>query len=100
MYRFIDRKMLIAIQSLAEGFAFHIRHHVVKQSIRIAGIEQRQDVRMVQPRGELDLPQESIGPERSRQIRMQHLERDDALVLPVLREIDGRHAATAKLTVY
>src|SRR5687768_6399046 len=99
MYRFIYREMLVAIQSLAKRFTFHIRHYVVEQSIRVAGIEQRQDVRMVEPRGELYLAQETVGPKRSRQIRMQHLEGDDALVLPVLREIDGRHAATSKLTV-
>ena len=52
---------------------------------------------MRQPRGELDLAQESLAAERGGEVRMQHLERDVAAVFDVVREIDRRHAADAQL---
>ena len=54
---------------------------------------------MVQPRGELDLPQEAIGAERRRKIGMQDLECDVLVVLRILGEVDGRHSAPPKLPV-
>src|SRR5688572_10310887 len=60
---------------------------------------QRQDVGMVESRGELDLSQKPVRAERSGQIGMQDLERHEALVLAILREIHSRHAAAAELTV-
>src|SRR5439155_12819655 len=56
-----------------------------------------EDVRVLQPRGELDLTQEAISPERGGQRRLQHLERDRAAVLEVAGEIHGGHAALAEL---
>ena len=54
---------------------------------------------MIESRGELDLPQEALGAEAGREIRMQHLDRDSAIVLAVLGEVHGRHAAAAELAI-
>ena len=54
---------------------------------------------MLQPGGELDLAQEPLGAERCGQLRMEHLERDGAVVLEVLRQVYGRHAAPAELAL-
>ena len=54
---------------------------------------------MLQSRGELDLAQEALRAERMRQLGVQHLDRDEPLVLDVVREIDGGGAATANLAL-
>jgi len=55
---------------------------------------------MLQAGGDLDLAQEPIGAERRRQLLMQHLDRDRAVVLHVLGEEYGRHAALAQLALH
>ena len=54
---------------------------------------------MLEPRGELDLAEEAVGPERHGQLGVQHLERDRAVVLEVAGEEDGRHPAAAELAL-
>src|SRR6185437_13839523 len=58
-----------------------------------------EDVRMLQPRGGAYLAQEPIGTECGTEIRMQHLDRDVAIVLEIVSEIHRRHAAGAKLAL-
>ena len=62
-------------------------------------VEHGHDVRVLQPGGELDLAQEPLGAERCGELRMEHLERDRPVVLQVLGQVDGRHAAAAELAV-
>ena len=57
----VDEAVRIAREAVAERFAFHHRHHVPDCSVHLTRIVQRQDVRMLQVRGGLDLAQESIG---------------------------------------
>jgi hypothetical protein len=57
-----------------------VRHGVEQPARRAAGVEQRQNVRMLQPRLGADLPLEPLDPERSAERRVQHLERDPAPV--------------------
>ena len=54
---------------------------------------------MLQPGGELDLALEALGAERGGELGMQHLERDRAVVLEVLGEVDRGHAAAAELAL-
>ena len=94
-----DRETLLARQAIAQRLALHDRHHVVEKPVRLAGVVERQDVRVSQPRREPDLAQESLAPERLRELRLEHLERDVAIVLEVVREVHGRHAAGAELAL-
>ena len=55
---------------------------------------------MVEPGSELDLSKEAVGAKGRRQIRVENLERDYAIMLAVLRQVNGRHATTSELTVY
>ena len=48
---------------------------------------------MLQRRGELDLLEEPLGAEHGGELRVQHLDRDVAVVAQVAREVDRRHAA-------
>src|SRR3990172_1023114 len=54
---------------------------------------QREDVGMVELRGDRDLAQEPVGAEGGRELWLEDLEGDSALVLEVLSEINGRHPA-------
>ena len=47
---------------------------------------------MLEPAGDLDLAQKSLGPETLGQMRMQHLDRDGAVMTQVLRAVDRGHA--------
>ena len=48
---------------------------------------------MLEVRSRLDLSQEALGADDCCELGLQHLQRDFALVLDVLRWVDGRHAA-------
>src|SRR5437763_13478905 len=84
---------------LSNGYSFVKRHHVVQEADRTPGVEQRKDVRMLQARRGPDLDDESLGSEHRRQLGLEHLDRDLAIVLEVVGEIDRRHAALAQLAL-
>ncbi len=42
---------------------------------------------MVEPRGDLDLAQEPLGPQGLRQLGAQHFERDATVVLEIVRDV-------------
>ena len=50
-------------------------------------------------RGDLNLVQEPLGPERGRKLGFQNLDRDPAVVLQVLGEVDRGHPAAAEFTL-
>ncbi|HEY3934377.1 MAG TPA: hypothetical protein VGL65_07125 [Gemmatimonadales bacterium] len=52
---------------------------------------------MVESRGDLHFGKKALGAERRGEIRAQDLDRDIAVMLEVVREIDRRHAASPKL---
>src|SRR5207244_5076403 len=60
---------------------------------------QRQDVRVGQPGGDFDLAQEALGAECRGDLGTQHLDRDQATVLQVPREVDRRHPAAPQLAL-
>jgi len=49
--------------------------------------------------GELDLPEKAVCPEIHRQLGMDHLERDQALLLQILRQVDRRHPTATELAL-
>ena len=54
---------------------------------------------MLEPRGDLDLAQESVRPEQDGQLGVEDLDGDAAVVPEVLGEEDGGHAAAAHLAL-
>ena len=54
---------------------------------------------MLEPGREPDLALEPLRAERRRELGMQDLERDQAVVLEVAREVDGGHPAAAELAL-
>ncbi len=99
LQRVVHRQHGLARDAVAQRLARDERHHVVEEAVRLAGIEQAEDVRMVELGGELDLSLEPLGAHRGRQLGVQHLDGDVALVPEVVREEDGGHAAGAQLAL-
>ena len=96
---FVNWEKLLAVESFTERLSLDVRHYVVEKAVGLAGLVQREDVWMVEPRGDLDLAQEAIGAERRGELGMKHLQRDKPLVPAVLSEVDGRHSTAPELTV-
>ena len=84
------------MQALAERATGDVGHHVVEKLAGLAGFMHGQDVRVGEPRDDLDLFQEPLGAERGGELGPQHFERDDAVMLLVIGEVDRGHAAAAK----
>jgi hypothetical protein len=94
-----DVQLLFMIQLVAERLPLDIRHHVVQERLRLAGVVQRQDMRMLQVRRHLDLRQEPLGTDHGGQLRSKHLEGHLAVVLDVMGEIHGGHPAGPELVL-
>jgi len=95
--RVVDRELLLAAQPVAQALPFDERHHIVGGAVDLAAIDQAQDVRMLQGGDGLDLAEEALGPDDRGQLWAHHLDRDFAIVLEVLGQVDRGHAALAEL---
>src|SRR4051794_22970605 len=97
--RVADGELLLPGDAIAQGLAFDERHHVKQIRFRLARVEQRKDVRVLQIGGQLDLGQESLGTDHGGKLRTKHLERNLSVVPEVGRQVDGRHTAGADFSV-
>ena len=75
----------------------YVRRHLVEKRLRVAQIKERQDMRMQQIGGRLDLGQEAFTTYYGSQFRLQDLERNLPLVTYVLGQVDRSHPAFPKL---
>jgi hypothetical protein len=91
----LDRQPAGFGEPLPERLARHEGHAVVVEPVGLAGIEQRQDVRVLQLRGDFDLAEEPVAAQGGGDFRTQHLDRHLAAVLHVLGQVDRGHAARA-----
>ena len=91
----IDRELLLADEAGAERLALDVRHHIEEHLARRAGIEERQQVGMLEIRGDLDLGLEPIDTDDRAEVGAQDLERDAAIVANVPGQINLGHAAFA-----
>ena len=90
-------KLSFADQPVAQGLALDERHHIVEQAVGFTGIDEAEDVRMLELGGEPDLALEALAPHGDRQLGMQDFDGHVAVVTYVPRQEDGRHASPAKL---
>ena len=93
----LDRQLPLPVEQCAQRLAGHVGHDVIEPPLHRAGVVQRQDVRVLEMRGEPDLLQESLGTDDRRDFRADDLDRDFTVVLAVPREVDGGHAAPPEL---
>ena len=97
--RRIDRQLPLPPEPVTERLALDERHGEPQPAGALARVEHGEDVRMLQPGGQLDLPLEPLGAERGRQLGMEHLQGDGALVAKVLGQVNGGHPAPAELAL-
>ena len=98
--RILETELRLPAQALAQRFSLHVRHREPQISgVRLAGVEYRQDVGVLQRGGEADLSAKALGSERGGQVLMQDLERNLAAMLGVARQVDGRHPTTPQLAL-
>ena len=90
----------VASQPFAERLALDVGHGEPQPAVgQLAGVEHGEDVRVLQPGGDLDLALEPGRALRRDQLGVQHLEGDGAVVAEVVREEDRGHAAPAELAL-
>ena len=94
-----DGKLTFTLESRAERFAVDERHREIGQPIALAGGKQRHDVRMLQPRGELDLSFEALDRYARRHLGRQDFDHHPAVKSAVFGDEDARHAAPAQLAL-
>jgi hypothetical protein len=75
-YGVFDGKLLLSVERNAQRLTLDEWHHVEQQRVSRAAIEQRQQIRTLQIRGNLYLAQESIDPEDGAEVWLQDLARD------------------------
>ncbi len=97
--RAVHRELLLAVKPVTQALALDERHHVVEQAVRFSRVVKRQDVRVLEPRGRLDLSEEPFSPYDSCQLRLQDLQGDVPLVPQVLDRIHRGHAALTQLSL-
>jgi hypothetical protein len=86
-HRGLHGQPVVRAEPLAQRVALHVRHHVEELVVGLPRIVDREDVRVLQAGGELDLAHEALRAERVRQLGMQYLDRDEPLVAHVVREV-------------
>ena len=80
-----------------QRLAFDVGHDVIELPVDLTRVVQWQDVRVCKPRSNLDLPQETLVPDRCGHLGVEGFDRDLAAVLQVVGQVDDGHASAAKL---
>jgi len=90
-------QLALPVEALPQALPIDEGHHVEEEALRLPRVEQRQDVRVLEVGGRLDLGQKALGAHHGGQLRLQDLERHLALVLEVVSQVNGGHPALADL---
>ena len=95
----LHRQLLFPLQALAQRLSLDVGHDVIQQLTGGAGIVQREDVGMVQLRGDLDLAQEPLRAQGRGDLLAQHLDGDGAVMAPVTGEKHDSHPSAPELAL-
>ena len=95
LHSFLDRQLTLAVELVLQRLTIDDRHHVVQEAVGFAGVEQRENVRVIEVCGNLDLLQKPSRTECGCEIRKQYLHCYFAVVLQVVGEVHRRHTASA-----
>ena len=91
----VEVELFLTGQTLAQGFALDVGHHVVQQSSSLTGVDQHQNVGMSEPGGDLDLAEKALRAKCGGELRFQDLDGDPATVFAIFGQINGRHPPVA-----
>ncbi len=97
--RVFEGKLPFPLQSSAQGLPAHVGHDIEEEAVGGSGIQQRQNVGMLQPGRGLDLAQEPLATQGRPEIGMQHLDSDLAVMAEIVGEVHRRHAALSELAL-
>ena len=61
--RVLYAQLRVLLDPFTERLPLHVRHHVVEEAVRFTGVEEGQDVRMLEIGSGLDLSEEALGPD-------------------------------------
>jgi hypothetical protein len=95
-HRLIHGQLALPPEPRAERLALDEGHRVVEQPVSLARAEQRDDVRVPEAGGELDLTPESLSAGGARQLWREDLHYDLSSERGLLGREDARHPATAE----
>ena len=98
--RLFQRQRALFHEALPQRFSFDVGHDVVQQAAGIAGREDRDDVGVVEPGGELHFPDEPIVQQPRGNVRLQNLDRHGTPRMPLRRQVYPRHAPGADLAFH
>ena len=85
------------LHPLPQRCAGDIRHRIERKTVDVARGEERHDMRMLQPRRELDLALETLGGHSGAKLRRQYLDDDAPAESLLLGQKHARHPAAAQL---
>jgi hypothetical protein len=92
-----DGKLSRSQNSRTQRLTFDAGHRIVEEPLLCAGREERDDVRVLEPRCQLDFASEAVDVETSAEIGRQDFYHDVATQLDFPGDEDARHSATAQL---
>ena len=97
--RFIHRQLACSREPGAQVFAADERHCVVEEIAARARSKKGNDVRMLKPRSELNLPTKAVAIQPCREIGRENLDNNLSSELGLRRDKYTRHSPTAELAV-
>jgi hypothetical protein len=98
-YAFAHRHLTVTREPDAERLALHERHREVRHALDLAGGEQRDDVRVLETRGDGNLALEAFGRDAGGKLRRQHLHNDGPTERGFRRGEDSRHTPARELAL-
>src|SRR5438128_12629570 len=82
-----DGQLSFPIEAVAERFPFDVWGDVVEEIVRASRVEEREDVRMGEVRGDLNLTEKSLGTQAGGELGRKDLQRDREVVLKIGRQV-------------
>jgi len=95
--RVLKRELPFANKPGPQALAFDEGHGEPQLASCFAGVEDGEDMRMLEPGREMDLASKPVRPESRGQFWVQNLERHGTVMLQVVRQKDCRHATAPEL---
>ena len=93
------RQLLVALEARSQRSAVEIRQHEEQAPLVRPGIQDRNDVRMMQLRRDPHLTQKALGGDVRRELFAENLERDRSAKLAIARKPNGRRRTATELSL-
>lgn len=92
----VNGKLRLSAEPIPETLALQKGHDVVQDATGLPGVEQGENVRMLELGGDPDLPQEPLAPQRA-QLTAKHFDSDRPVVLEIPGMEHRSHCSMAEL---